>query len=162
MTITSSQQCLSFYVTGAVLSQWPTRSTQDQFIDETLMNPPSARHWHLRLCLWLSSFWKQSVMSIVCLLATLSTQTEQCHIRHTSIFCCKICWGTKFEALSKIVTIVWGNYLGKYCHNSCSMCLVTIILKGCITLYHSQLRCTQSFISFLVFRTSVFWHMTQH
>lgn len=64
--ITRSQQCLGFCVTGAVLSQWPTLSTPDQFIDETLMNLPSARHRHLCLCLWLASFWK-AVCDVTCL-----------------------------------------------------------------------------------------------
>lgn len=66
MTIISNQQCLCSCVTGAALSQWPLLSILDQFIDETLMNQPSARYWHLCLCLCFPWFWK-AACDVTCL-----------------------------------------------------------------------------------------------
>lgn len=120
--ITRSHQCLGFCVTGAVLSQWPTLSTPDQFIDETLMNLPSARHWHLCLCLRLPSFWK-AVCDVTCLPPGNPVNLDRA-VSHNTLYPLLLqrMSGPKILSPCENGVMMLGLFLGQYGHNNGHNC----------------------------------------
>lgn len=117
--VTSSQHC--FCVTRVVLFQWPTLSSPDQLIDETLMNLPSARHRHLHLCLWCPHFEK-AACDATCLqscqpeaaLSWCRASVLRCHITNTLLLLLQRLSRPTISDPCKIRVMMLEHVLGQY------------------------------------------------